>query len=82
MLLNPSWKKVIRLEDYGYFCDLWEDFAERAKTAPEALFDQLTSLTVGPLAVAKVGSDLSVYPALEALAKSFVNIMDMAHSER
>ncbi len=74
MLVNPAWRKIVRLEDYDYISKLWEDFTIRAGTEPRALFGQLTSLTVGPLVTSAVGQDLSVLPELQALVKDFVDI--------
>lgn len=75
MFLNPAWEKIVRPEDHDYFDELWADFAQRARVAPEALFEQLTSLSTGPIATSAVGAHLSDYPDLQELVENFVPIV-------
>jgi hypothetical protein len=70
-LVHPELHKSIRKEDQAYLHSLLLDFTERAKLHPEALFQQLCSLAVGPLIVREVGSHPDRYSELLALYTEF-----------
>jgi hypothetical protein len=57
------------LEYIGY---LLHDFAGRAKEQPAELFEQLSSLGVGPLVTQATGERISDHPALAQLSSRFV----------
>jgi hypothetical protein len=66
-LVDPEMRKCVREEDLAYLDALLLDFAERAKLHPDALFQQLCSLAVGPLIVREAGSRSGKYSELLAL---------------
>jgi hypothetical protein len=76
LLLNPDWNSVVQPEDHDYFSELWEDFVIRSKTAPQELFEQLISLSVGPLVASTIGLSLSDYPQLQVLSAGFVELQE------
>src|SRR5947209_1968969 len=47
--VRNDWKSVADPEDHSYISDLLFDLELRAKTAPAELFDQISTLSVGPL---------------------------------
>jgi hypothetical protein len=71
-LVHPEWRKGVRKEDSAYIGSLLKDFPERAKLHPEELFQQLCSLTAGPLKTQEAGSHLDEYPHLLKLFAEFV----------
>ncbi len=81
LLLNPQWRQIVRPEDHAYFYELWEDFVTRANTDPEMLFEQLASISVGPLIPSVLGTRLSDSPEVQQLAKNFIAISD-CHATR
>ena len=74
LLQNPEWKNIVQPLDHSYFSDIWADFDVRAKTDPEALFKQVTSLSVGPLIAYISGTSLWSRPELQSLSQSFIEI--------
>jgi hypothetical protein len=48
-LVNPKLRTIVRTEDLAFLESLLQDFTERAKLHPAALFQHLSSLGVGPL---------------------------------
>jgi hypothetical protein len=73
-LVHPQWSSVVAEDDRGYIHSLLEDFIARAATDPDALFQQLCSLAVGPLTTHQIGAGLGSHPNLEALSATFVRI--------
>ena len=57
LLVRRDWRNIVRIDDLEYISDLMGDFQERAQNAPDALFRQVASLSVGPLLTYAVGSD-------------------------
>ena len=57
VLSHRNWRKIVQPRDQEYVRDLLEDFRERARTAPDALFKQAASLSVGPLVTYAVGTE-------------------------
>lgn len=54
----PDWRAFVEHEDAKYIQSLLEDISERSKLSPEALFEQLSSLNVGPLVTQETGTGL------------------------
>ena len=71
-LVDPGWRSVVCTRDLGYIGSLLHDFLERAKEEPAALFEQLSSLGVGPLVTEATGDRISDHPALADLSSRFV----------
>lgn len=65
VFLHPGWREFARASDHQYIEALIEDFKGRAKSDPEMLFQQASSLSVGPLVTSETGrlnSDASAKP--------------------
>lgn len=73
-LVHPELRKIVQIEDVGYIQSLLRDFLERAKLYPEELFQQTSSLGVGPLVTYVVGQNLQDYPELQEFYTSFVQL--------
>lgn len=71
-LVHPELLNSVREVDQSYFHSLLLDLAERAKLHPDALFQQLCSLAVGPLIAREVGSHFGSYSELLSLYAEFV----------
>jgi hypothetical protein len=73
-LIHPELRAVVMENDLPYIQSLLQDFHERAKLNPEALFKQLSSLGVGPLVTHKAGPSVSEYPPLLEMCSRFVQL--------
>jgi hypothetical protein len=71
-LVDPGWRSIVRVLDVEYIESLLRDFLERAKERPAALFEQLSSLSVGPLVTQETGERISDHSALAELSSRFV----------
>ena len=74
LLVSPTLREVVLEEDLAYIDSLLEDFLERAKRHPAALFQQLCSLAVGPLVTQETGTRLTDYPLFMELSSRFLPI--------
>ena len=72
--VHPKWEKIVLPMDQKYLEALYEDFGTRVKSDPEALFRQLSDLSVGPIVTREVGSDLAANPAYLGLMQWFQEI--------
>jgi hypothetical protein len=72
--VHPKWRAIVQSEDLVYLQSLTSDFQVRAKLHPADLFQQLSSLEVGPLATQVVGADLRDHPELQELSSTFVQL--------
>ncbi|MGP8174182.1 MAG: hypothetical protein ACLP7O_06495 [Terracidiphilus sp.] len=73
-LVHPDLRAVVRGNDRAYIESLLPDLVKRAQQHPADLFQQLSSLEVGPLATQVVGTDLKDHPALQELSSTFVQL--------
>ena len=73
-LVDPGWRAVVRAEDVEYTESLLGDFLERAKEQPATLFNQLSSLEVGPLVTHETGEKISDHAFLLELYSRFVQL--------
>jgi len=73
-LVHPNWRAIVQQEDVDYINDLLIDSLERADEQPGALFQQFTSLGVGPLLTQRTGERISDYPLLLELFSRFVQL--------
>lgn len=69
--VHPEWEKIVKSSDRDYFRSLWRDLKVRIESDPEAVFQQLSFLSVGPLITHVTGSNLSDHPDLFRLLGSF-----------
>ena len=67
VLSHRDWRDMVREEDVEYVGNLMEDFRERARLTPDALFRQVASLQVGPVVTCAVGSDSDLQTQLGLL---------------
>jgi hypothetical protein len=67
VLCHRDWRNIVGVEDLEYVSDLMDDFRERARSTPDALFRQVSSLSVGPLVTYAVGSDYDLQPLIPLL---------------
>lgn len=72
ILAHPELNKIVSREDLDYLESLLQDFLERAKLEPEALFKQASSLGVGPLVTVEAGPSISDFPSISEMCSSFV----------
>jgi len=60
-LAHPKWRSLVQPEDVRDIYDLFVDLIERADEQPAALFQQLSSLGVGPLVTQQIGERITDY---------------------
>jgi len=73
-LVHPELRTIVQKNDLEYIEALLQDFLERAKLHPEALFKQLSSLGVGPLVAREVELSFVDYPSLREISSGFVEL--------
>jgi len=73
-LVRPDWRSAVQPEDVNYITNLFRDFPERADEQAAALFEQLSSLAVGPLVTQQTGERISDYPPLLDQFSRFVQL--------
>jgi hypothetical protein len=73
-LVDPGWRAIVQRGDVEYIESLLGDVLERAKEQPATLFEQLSSLGVGPLVTQETGEQISDHPALSELVSRFVQL--------
>ena len=73
-LAHPELRTIVQKEDLEYIQSLLNDFLERAKREPAALFKQLSSLGIGSLVTQDVGSKLADDSSLMELSSRFVEL--------
>jgi hypothetical protein len=71
-LVHTELRAIVRGEDLAFIESLLQDFTERTKLHPEALFKHLCSLGVGPLVTQAAGSTPLGHPAIQELSSTFV----------
>jgi hypothetical protein len=69
--VNPDWREIVEEADISYLESLFQDFIERSKLHPDALFKQLSGLGVGSLVTQRVGEDISAHSGLRELLSRF-----------
>jgi hypothetical protein len=72
--IHPELRTIVEGKDLAYIEALLLDLPERAKQRPAELFEQISSLAVGPLVVKDFGSNLLEHPSLLLLLHRFVEI--------
>jgi hypothetical protein len=74
ILMHPQLREIVQNDDQIYIGSLLRDLTERAKLSPDALFKQLTSLSVGPLVTQKAGFVVEDDLPLGELVSAFVEL--------
>ena len=74
VLIDPGWRSIVIPADREYISGLLADFKARATLDIEALLNQASSLSVGPLITHSTGAELSGHPKLLTLSQSFIEI--------
>jgi hypothetical protein len=72
--IAPEWTTLVEDADRDYLTEVLTDWKKRATSDPQGLFNQIATLSVGPLVVRQVGSRLSESPYLLDLVKDFQEI--------
>jgi len=72
ILVHPDLRTIVRRKDLAFLESLLQDFTERARMHPAALFKHLSSLGAGPLVTHLVGANLSETPSIKELFSRFV----------
>jgi hypothetical protein len=70
--VSPDLSAIVAESDLPYIQDLLADFPERSRSDPDALFEQLSSLTVGVLVVQRVGTVDADADYLQSCCADFV----------
>jgi hypothetical protein len=71
-LVHPNLKSVVNAVDFAYIESILKDFVERINRYATELFQQLCSLSVGPLQTHTVGDQLCEHPDIHSLVSQFV----------
>jgi hypothetical protein len=74
LLIHPRLREIVKAIDLHYIELLLEDFIERIKINAALLFEQLCSLSFGPLLTRAVGEQIVDHPEINDLALQFVPI--------
>ena len=72
--MRPRWIEFISEADREYCSALFADFIKRAQTDPDVLFDQLCSLSVGPLITFSTGKSLAESREIAPLWENFLDL--------
>jgi len=72
IFVSPNLKVLIRQDHLQYMNELLEDFNQRMRLDPVALFEQLCSLSVGLLVTQKVGTCSADEDYLDSICSGFV----------
>ena len=78
--IRPDWQAIILPSDQEYITSLLSDFEIRISTDPDALFEQLSSLAVGPLITYDCESDPTRHSRILEMASQFVDIQSYPSS--
>jgi hypothetical protein len=70
-LVHPDLNSMVEGEDLDFMRSLLKDMSKRANEDPNALFKQISELSVGPLVTHEVGQSISAHPELLELLKIF-----------
>jgi hypothetical protein len=74
LFVNSRWHDIVAHEHQEYFRSLLEDFALRAKSDRGRLFQQITSLEVGPIVTRDVGQWDTRDDSVNALYSAFEKV--------
>lgn len=72
--VQPEWRATVQPKDIDYLESLLRDLPKRSVSNPQELFQQLSSLSVGPLVTVEVGENISDRPNLEAMRSSSLKL--------
>lgn len=71
-LVPPNLETIIHEKDRNHIESVLEDLLWRGKLEPEVIFQQLSSLSLGPILTLEVGADLAEFPKLSKISEGFV----------
>lgn len=71
LFLNPDWRSFVQAEDLEYVELFLSDVQQRTQQSPRQLFEQLSSLSLGPLVTLAAGTNLSEEPGFQELLEQF-----------
>jgi hypothetical protein len=74
LLASPDWQQTVPAWDHAYIGATFADFGVRARLAPEALLEQVSSLSVGPLVTHTCGNRLEEHAELQTLSLVFTEL--------
>jgi hypothetical protein len=74
LYVDPHWRELVQTEDRDYLESLLKDLVERAQQEPETIFKQLSSLGVGPVVTAEVGTNFSESAKRSSLIEHFLQL--------
>ena len=74
LLTDPDWRSLVQRQDVDYISALLADFFVRATEQPAALFEQLSSLSIGPLVTQETGEQISDHSRILELVSRFVQV--------
>jgi hypothetical protein len=71
---HPEWEKHVLVRDKSYVQDLLSDMANRVQKDPFALYQQLSSLSIGVLVTSRMGVFDSTHMRLPDRYANFVRV--------
>jgi hypothetical protein len=71
LLVRHGWRKVVASDDQRYVGELLADMKSRISVDPNSLFQQLSSLSVGPLITHSVGGQVHDNPQMAVMLRNF-----------
>jgi hypothetical protein len=75
LLVHPELRSMFTGIDLDYLASLVLDFISLSKTDPDALFEQVSSLSgLGPLFIHADGNDISEFPSLVKMRSCFIEL--------
>jgi hypothetical protein len=75
LFVNPAWRQVVSPNHLDYTMALFVDLVQRSHSYPEDLFQQLSSIHVGPLVALEVRS-IGSSEVPSAIPATFVQLKD------
>lgn len=74
LLVRPGWPAVVALDDQSYVGEMLADMKSRLTEDPDSLFQQLSSLSVGPLTTYAAGQIVQNNPQVVGVLPEFVEM--------
>ena len=74
LLVRSGWPAIVLIDDQSYVREMLADMKSRVSEDVEELFQQLSSLSVGPIITYAVGQDAQSDPKLAVMVRDFIEI--------